>query len=155
MPLEATAFTVPEGFALDDTSMASFLGIMNDQSMDAAGRAQALINLQASLATQASEAGSREWNDRQASWQAEVQADPEIGGPNLEKTIANIGQLMTRFGNDEVRRAFDQTGAGNNPHIVRFLNSLHAQLREPGPVNPGGPAAGGAPLSLAERIYGK
>jgi len=146
---------MPEGFTVDDAAMTTFLGIVNDQNLDVAGRAQALINLQANLNTQASEAGSRQWNEQQAAWQAEVAADPELGGQNLEKTITNIGQLMSRFGNDDLRRAFDTTGAGNNPHIVKFLNQMHSQLREPAPVNPGGPAGGSAPLSLAERIYGK
>ena len=145
---------MPEGFSVDDKAMASFLEIANGQKLSAE-TAQALINLQANLSTQASEAGSKAWNDQQATWQTEIQADPEIGGANLEKTISNIGQLMSRFGNDEVRQAFDKTGAGNNPHIVKFLNTMFAQLKEPQPVNPGGPAGGNAPLTLAERMYGK
>lgn len=134
--------------------MTSFVGIMNDAAMSPQQRAQALIDLQASLTTKSSEAGSQAWKDEQAAWQAEIANDPVLGGPNLEKTVAGIGQLMDRFATDEIRQAFDQTGAGNNPHIVRFLSTLVSQLKEAPAIPPGGPGNGGAPKTLADRIYG-
>ena len=133
--------------------MTEFLGVMNNPTMSAAERAQALVNLQAGLAAKSSEMGSQAWNDQQAAWQAEIQADPELGGANLQKTIAGIGQLMDRFGTPEIRAAFDSTGAGNNPHIVRFLSTLVSQLKEPAPIPPGAPGSGGQGRSLEERLY--
>ncbi len=133
--------------------MTTFLSVMNDAAMSPQQRAQALIDLQASLTTKSSEAGSQAWNDQQAAWQAEIAADPVIGGANFDKTIAGIGSLLNRFGNAEVRAAFDQTGAGNNPHIVRFLSTLVSQLKEPGPANPGAPVGAGPGKTLAERLY--
>lgn len=138
---------------LDNDSMTSFLSVMNDAAMSPQERAQALITLQASLATKSSEAGSQAWNDQQAAWQAEISADPALGGANLTNTIAGIGNLMDRFGNADVRAAFDSTGAGNNPHIVRFLTTLVSQLREPAPINPGNPVVGGGARSHEDRLY--
>lgn len=151
-PLTADAITIPEGLTLDNDSMSTFLGVMNDAAMSPQERAQALIDLQASLTTKSSEAGSQAWQDQQAAWQAEIAADPVIGGANLESTIAGIGNLLNRFGNPEVRAAFDQTGAGNNPHIVRFLSTLVAQVKEPGPTDPGRPPGPGG-KTLEERLY--
>lgn len=145
---------MPEGFTLDEGAIGTLLETMNNRDLTPVQQAQALIELQASLTTKSSEAGSQAWKDEQANWQAEVSADPVLGGANLETTIAGIGNLLERFGNDEVRAAFDQTGAGNNPHIIRFLSTLVGQLKEPAPIDPGNPGNGGAPRSLANRIYG-
>lgn len=152
-PLTADAITIPEGLTLDNDSMTTFLSVMNNQDLTPAQRAQELVNLQAALTTKSSEAGSQAWNDQQAAWQAEVAADPVLGGANLPTTMAAIGNLMDRFATPEVRAAFDQTGAGNNPHIVRFLTTLHAQLKEPTPIPPGGPGSA-SQRSAAERIFG-
>jgi hypothetical protein len=139
--------------SLDTDSMTTFLSVMNDAALTPQARAQALIDLQAGLATKSSEMGSQAWNDQQTAWQAEIAADPVIGGNNLEKTIAGIGNLMTRFATPEVRDAFNTTGAGNNPHIVRFLHTLVSQLKEPTPTPPGGPAAASG-RTAADRMYG-
>ena len=153
-PFDATALQVPEGFTLDEGSMNTFLGVMNNRELTPVQQAQSLLELQANLTTKSSEAGSQAWKDEQAAWQAEISADPVLGGANLTQTLTGIGNLMDRFANDDVRAAFDRTGAGNNPHIVRFLSTLVSQLKEPAPLDPGKPGNGGAPRSLADRIYG-
>lgn len=151
-PLTAEALVLPEGFTLDADTSASFLDILNNGALNPTERANALIKLQADIATKSSEAGSQAWNDQQQAWQQEVVNDPILGGPNLEKTIAAIGGLMDRYASPEVRAAFNETGAGNNPHIVRFLHALSSQLREAGPLPSGSPAGAGQ-QTLEQRLY--
>lgn len=151
--LTADAFTLPQGFTLDQPIMDKFLGLMNDAAMSPQQRAQGLLELQASLATQSDESRSQAWNDQRQTWQSEVAADPEIGGTNLTATITNISQLMDKFGNDEVRAAFDETGAGDHPAIVKFLNVLGKQFSEASPAAPGTPAAA-SNLAIEDRIFG-
>lgn len=151
-PLTAEGFTLPEGFALDEKPMGSFLDIMNNRDLTPQQQAQSLLELQASIASSASEAGSTKFNETQQAWQAEVEADQVIGGANLPKTIAAIGTLMDRFGNDELRAYMDTSGAGNNPHIVRFLTTIANQLGE-SPIPPGGRPSGGGERTLADRIF--
>jgi hypothetical protein len=153
VPLTAEAFTLPEGFALDEKPMGSFLEIMNNRELTPQQQAQSLLELQASLATAASEAGSAKWNETQQAWQTAIEADQEIGGANLPKTISNIGGLMDRFGNDDLRAYMNESGAGNNPHLVRFLNTLAGQLGEATIVPAGSPAGGGGERTLADRIF--
>lgn len=133
--------------------MTSFLGVMNNQALTPAQRAQELVNLQVALSAKSSEMGSQAWKDQQAAWQDEVYKDPTLGGANFETTVSNVRGLVDRFGDDNIRAAFDATGAGNNPHVVRFLNTLATQLKEASPTPPGGPSAGQA-RTAAERIYG-
>lgn len=152
-PLEVSALTLPEGLTFADEDMNNFLAIINNQGITHAERAQALIDLQANLTTKSSEAGSQAWNDQQQAWQNEVQNDPELGGANLETTLANVGRVMDKFGTPEIRSAFDQTGAGNHPQIVRFLNELGKQFMEATPAAPGSPTNSQS-ASTADRIFG-
>lgn len=152
-PIEVSALTLPEGLTFADEDMNNFLAIINNQGISHAERAQALIDLQANLTTKSSEAGSQAWNDQQQAWQNEVQNDPELGGANLQTTLANVGRVMDKFGTPEIRSAFDQTGAGNHPQIVRFLNELGKQFTEATPAAPGSPTNTQS-ASTADRIFG-
>lgn len=152
-PLEASAFKLPEGLTFADDDMNAFLGIINNQELSLQDRAQALIDLQAGLAMKSSEAGSQAWQTQMQNWQAEVQNDPELGGANYEKTIASVGRVMDKFATPEIRQAFDDTGAGNHPQIVRFLAALGNQFSEASPTQPGNPTNAGN-QSTADRIFG-
>lgn len=153
VPLTAESFKAPEGFTLDPESMTGFLGIMNNRDLTPAQQAEALIELQANITTKSSEAGSQAWNEQQQAWQQEVENDPDLGGAKLQTTLANVGRVMDKFATPEIRAAFDTTGAGNNPQIVRFLNILGQQFAEAGPTPPGAPTNTGQ-RSLSERIFG-
>lgn len=133
--------------------MGSFLEVMNNRDLTPQQQAQSLLELQASLTTSASEAGSAKWNQEQQDWQAQVEADPELGGANLPKTLSAIGGLMNRFGNDELRAYMDVSGAGNNPLVIRFLATVAGQLSEASPA-PAGTPPGATSLTTAEKMYG-
>lgn len=152
MPLEVSALTMPEGFTMDDESLTSLLATMNNQDLTLAQRTQALIDLQASLTTKSSEAGSQAWKDKLAGWEHDIANHPELGGANLPTTLTNIGRVMDKFANEEVRAAFDQTGAGSHPAIVGFLNALGMQFAEAPLQPPGTPPGSGEQRSLASRL---
>src|SRR3990172_1633324 len=150
VPLTAETVKLPEGFTVDEPTMTSFLEVMNDRELSAADRAQKLIDLQASVLTQASEANSKAWDELQETWKGEVKADPEIGGAKFDLTVSNISKLLDQYGSKETRDAFSLTGAGNNPHIVKFMSKLATQLTEGNPVlgNPGATST-----TAAERMF--
>jgi hypothetical protein len=148
-PLTAEAIQFPEGLVVDDAAKGKFLEIANEFgiSKDAANK---LVGLQAELAKQASEAGSKLWMDTQKQWQDQVRADQEIGGTKLEENLSHIAKLLNTHGNDEVRQAFDVTGAGNHPAVIKFLVKLGKELGEGTPVS-GRPST--APQDAASILY--
>lgn len=109
-----------------------------------------LVALQEQTMKAASEAGSAQWNELQETWRAEVSKDAEIGGEKLQPTLGSISKLLDRYGSPEVRAAFDLTGAGNNPQVIKFLAKVAKDLGEPGPISgqPGSP-----PRSAAEILF--
>lgn len=149
VPLTAEDITLPEGFELDEPVRDKFLEVMNGE-MTPKERSDALIGLYADQLKAASEAGSKAWDDQQTAWQEEVKTSEDIGGTKLQDTLTNVGKLLDQFGSDELRQVFDVTGAGNNVHVIRFLNSMASKLVEGGPVV-GSPA--NAPGSVESRLF--
>ena len=152
VPLTAEDFKLPEieGLQVSNELRDEFLGVMNNQELSPKDRAQALVDLQGKVATLASEAASKEFDDLNTKWQDEVKADPEIGGTKLPETLGRITRLINEHGGDKVRTALNITGAGNNPDLIRFFNSVALKLTEPGPVS-GQPAASEA--STASKLF--
>jgi hypothetical protein len=119
---------------VDDTTRDEFLAVMNNAELDAKGRAQALIDLQAKAMQAASEKNSQLWTDMQNKWVE--QAKTEFG-PALDPALGNIAKLLDEYGGTpdqvkELRDVFTLTGAGNHPAMVRFLDNLGKPLREGG-----------------------
>ena len=151
VPLTASDITFPEGMTVQDADRDSFLGILNNREMTPAQQAQALVDLQATVAQQASEAGSQAWTDMQDQWVNEVRNDPDVGGQRFDANIANIGKLIDEFGSDELRAVMDITGAGNNVHVVKFLANVASRLTEGSQISGGNPTMTEA--SVADLMY--
>lgn len=145
---------LPEGFTVDEKLSADFLGVMNDQKMSPAERAQQLIDLQAKAITLASEKGREQWNNLQTEWQTAVKADPEIGGDKLPPVLTRLAAALTTFGTDATRQAFDATGAGNNPEIIKFFNKMALALGEGQLTKGGAPGpVGKSEDAIARRLF--
>lgn len=150
--LKLDALKVPDGFQLNEERSKQFLEIWNNPNLSRAEVASALLNLQAETLNDLQETGKKRWDDTQTDWTNKVKSDPVYGGEQLPATLDRIGGLLDAYGNDEVRTAFDLTGAGNHPAIVGFLNQLALKLGEPGPA-PAPQPGGGNGTDLASRMF--
>lgn len=141
---------IPEGLIVPDEIRDEFLGLVNNQEMTPKDRAQALIDLQAKAAEQASEAASLQFQEQQRQWQDEVKNDPQLGGAKFQATLAGISRLVDQYGNEDFVNAMAATGAGNNIHVVRFFDKIAGTLNESGPVTGTPPAQ---PENAASRLF--
>lgn len=130
IPLTAEDITLPEGLEVNETLRDEALALVNNRELSPKEQLQGLIDLQGRLAKEASEGISKTWEDTQKAWQDEVKADPTIGGDKLPATLASVNKLVTEYGDDKLIEAFALTGAGNNVHVIRFLNSIAGKLLE-------------------------
>lgn len=136
----------PEGLILDEKQVADFKALLTDDKTPLAERGQKLIDMHAAALKAQAEASNTLWRDTQAKWQGEVKADGEIGGQNYDAMRARIAKAIDEIGGKEapkMREAFDFTGAGNNPEIIRLLDRMAKAVTEGGPVAGGAPAAAG------------
>lgn len=152
-PLTAEAIKFPENFQVDEPVLNEFLGVMNNAELSPQARAQALVDLQAKVVSEASEKASETYHNLRAQWTE--QAKTEFG-ERLEPTIGEIGKLIDAYGGTkeqimEIRDAFALTGAGDNPSIFRLFANLAKELVKEGrPL--GGQPAGGA-RTAAEILF--
>jgi hypothetical protein len=94
------------------------------------------------------------WRDTQKAWQAEVKADKEIGGANLQKNLSSVAKLIDSLGAKEAqdfRQALNFTGAGNNPAVIKALVKLAQAQTEPGLISGSPPPA--PQKTAAQKLY--
>ena len=152
--LTLEALTLPEGFDPTSPHAASFVELMNSE-VAPAERANQLLSLfakyQGDSAEAAQAAAQETWDTVQKQWQDEARALPDIGGAQLNATLSTLKQGLTNVGaGDEFFKIMDQTGAGNNPQVIRVLHSLTKGLVEKQP-NTG--SVSNPPKSQAERLF--
>ena len=140
-PFDATKLTLPEGLKADDPALKSFNEVIGSD-MAPTARAQKLLDIYTGLTKANAEAQAANWSNLNKDWADKVRADPEVGGPNLEKTIAKIQQVkaMPQFAVPGLDEALAMTGAANNPAIFKFLSKLSNAVTE-GKFVSGSPAA--------------
>lgn len=142
-PLTVEDIKLPEGFEAQPELMTKFVELFNGE-MDPKERAQALVNLHTETIRTALEADSEAWDNMQTEWKDAVKADPDIGGAKLQPTLANVNKLVDEYGTQELKDVFDLTGAGNNIHMIKFLNVIAEKLTE------GGYKPGATPSNAAD-----
>src|SRR5690606_12324592 len=50
-----------------------------------------------------------------------LKADPEFGGANFEKTLADAKATVITLAGEEALKELDETGLGNSPALIRML----------------------------------
>ena len=149
-PFKLEEIKLPEGFVIDETVSKPFVDIVNKYGLGRDAVAE-LTALQATAMKNVSDGGTKAWTDMQEKWTGEVKADPEIGGEKLETTLSSISKVVDKYGSPEARSAFDITGAGNNPHIIKMLAKMAKELNEGSFVPAGDPTVG--KKTAAERMF--
>ncbi|HEY9155579.1 MAG TPA: hypothetical protein VIM69_10630 [Opitutaceae bacterium] len=128
--MTAESIKIPEGFQVDEPTQTEFLGIMNNDKLSGAERAQQLIDLQAKFAQSQSDALTAAWETQQETWRNEVAADKDIGGDKLEPALADIKKVVLEYGSPEVNDILTNTGAGNNIHVIKMMHKIAKALNE-------------------------
>ena len=152
VPLSADDFKDFEGFDPEDPHTKSYIELMNDGALSPKDRATKLLELQREVMKAHSEKGDQAFIQMQEQWQNEVRADPEFANGKLEPALGGISKLIDRYGSAELRQAFDYTGAGNNPHVVKFLHNISKVLNEPG-IDPSRINPANVPKDPASLLY--
>jgi hypothetical protein len=140
-PAEYAEFKIPEGTTLDATTATEFKAMAKELDLTQE-QAQKLLDFGGGKLRALAEGPYKAWSEMQTKWQAEVKADPEIGGTNFEasrKSAALVfvpGESNPFVGSaaeaQSLKEALNTTGAGNNPAIVKMFVRMGRMLAEPG-----------------------
>ena len=153
-------FKVPEGMTLDEKQIATFTELGNELKL-APEAAQKLFDYHAGAlksfaeATQkaTNEAAQAAYDNLIGGWKKELSTDPELSGAKADEAKVILGKVLDQFGSKEAREAFDLTGAGWNPHIIRMMVKMGRSLTEGGPTSIGNPKIGGGPKTPGAIFY--
>lgn len=155
----ATAeITLPEGMTVDDSILGGFRELAAATKLDQP-TAQKFIDLYTKALTNGQQTIvdqlQTNWTNTQSQWVGEINAMPEFQGEQKAKSEAAIGTVLEEFGGPGIREAFELTGAGNNPAIVRMILNLSSALLEGEPTPVGAPTGQRKQnRTLGQRIYG-
>jgi hypothetical protein len=157
-PPEKYELTLPDGFESIDadvlaeaTPILKELNLTNEQADKLTPIAAQLVKktmdrAEAAITNRAVE-NRKAWNDA-------FEADPEIGGANKDKTIANAARFFDHYGlkkGEGLRQLLDESGLGNHPDLIRAFARVGADLAE-GAIDNGGAAS--APKTPEQSLYG-
>lgn len=137
---EAMKFNLPDGFQADPATLTQLTDILNTKDLSPQELGQKLVDLYVAEQTKAAGSQGDNWNQMQQDWQKQIEQDSVMGGSNMPKTLETLGKALDTYGSKEAREAFELTGAGNNPHIVRMIYQMASALNEGSYVSPKGPA---------------
>lgn len=159
-PPEKYEFTAPEGFEVDQDTLAGYEGLAREAGLSQEQFAKVtefgLKYFQEQLGAQAEAHAARE-----KGWRDSALADSELsdGKALLPGVMENAGKVFDQFGGNDLRKALAETGAGNHPTVIRALNQIGKALGVAGTPDVGKPAPdtkrGGSFEDIASRMYGK
>ena len=125
-------FTYPEGFdpkEVDQERFGAFTGLLGENKV-APESAQKLLDMHVnevrSLSSRMLEQQWDVFNRQQERAQAEVRADPEVGGARMETAMRAAGSFIEQFGGSpeeqaRLRTVLRTTGAGNDLTLVKAM----------------------------------
>ena len=124
---------VPGDIQPDETDLGDFVSLTKDMDLTP-GQAQKLLDFGGAKFKTFIEAPYKAWAERLQAWEMQVKVDPEIGGRNFARNVAEARQVFVPGPSNPLvssaeeahalKLALLHTGAGSNPAFVRlFINA--------------------------------
>jgi hypothetical protein len=124
-PIEYEDFTMPEGVEPNSDLIGQFSTLASEGKLDQA-TAQKMVDLFAQTQADAMKA----MVDVHDGWLQEAREHPEYGGKNFDANIAIAVQAIDALGGQDLKDALDETGAGNNPKVIKAFWDIGKMMNE-------------------------
>lgn len=123
------SFKLPENFEVDESALTEFKSYATEAKLTQE-QGQKLLDLFVTQQTKAASAAETSFKSTNEAWRKEIMSDPLLGGDRHEAAFQTIAKALDQYGGKEAREAFDLTGAGNNPAIIRMIHKMATALSE-------------------------
>ena len=147
-------FNFMEGVTPNDAALADFKTLAREFGLSKA-KAQKLVDLQNRIARESFDAAVKRYDEEVQAitdkWEADVRADPELGGAALDDNMRVAKSVFRTLGVPEAFDVIMKNNMGSNPAILRLLYRAGKALGEASFVH--GRNEGAAPVSAAKAIY--
>lgn len=130
---EKYELSIPEGMELDEQALEKFEPLFRETNMTneqaskfAAAYGEHVNGMVERAQTETVQSLQDQWIQQNKTWQGELLKDKEFGGANAKENFNIAKSVIDKFGGTkeeitEIRKAMNQTGAGNHPEIMRLL----------------------------------
>lgn len=126
---EKYEFKAPDGMDLDPEAVAAFEPLARELNLTQEA-AQKLVDIYASRMSALGSAQQAQALQQRQGWEESVRSDKELGGHNLDATLAAGKQALNQFGTPELVNLLNHTGLGSNPEFVRFCAKVGKAMAE-------------------------
>lgn len=139
--VEYSDLKLPDGIKADDPLVEAFAATASEKGIPQE-MAETLIAAMAPKVNEMLRAPQEAWKTITNDWQAQIKADPEVGGTNYAAMQTTVAKLLRdpAYCDPGIVEALDMTGFGNHPAAVRTFYRIAKALTEGTPVAPGKPA---------------
>ncbi len=139
---------IPEAMNVSDEELSQLQTMAKELKLDSNGATKLLELSRHSQAEQV-----QKHNKLMDAWKNEILKDKDMGGASFNSTVSYAKAGLAKFDpENQLFNLLEQTGYGNNPHVIRFLAAIgrsHAEDK----VVLGSPSKTESPRH--ERLYGK
>lgn len=146
------AFTLPEGIAIDEATLAKATPIFKEAGLSQE-QAQKLVSLYADMQQATAEQTLAGFQQLKQDWSSQIKADQTYGGDKLPKTLSAAKAVLTKFGDANLRNDLKEWGWANHPGLIRLLAKVQAELSEDTLVTADTAAQPAAPKRLEEILW--
>ena len=146
---ESYAFTMPEGMEMDQGLTDAVSPILKELGLTQA-QADKLVGAYAQHQATQGQAAQEAFTQQQGEWTKALKTDPDFGGEAFDKNAGIAAAALQKFGSPELIECLNDTGAGNNPALVKFVWQIGKLAAE---HQPGSGSAATQNLPIEQRLY--
>tara|TARA_R110000744_G_scaffold380326_3_gene500750 strand:+ start:15906 stop:16604 length:699 start_codon:yes stop_codon:yes gene_type:complete len=133
-PLDASAFTVPEGMTLDAVMLEQAMPLFKEAGVNQE-QSQKLLDLYATKMQEAEQGKLDTFNQLRQDWVKQSKSDSDFGGDKFDESIASAKAALDKFGTPALSKLLDDFGVGDHPEMIRFMVSVGRLTQEDTPGN--------------------
>jgi len=131
--VEYEPFKMTEGFELHESANTAFVEAAKAAKMDQKS-AQSMLDVATKEMQRQQSAREEEitglLKKQNEQWVEAIKSDKEFGGDEYDNTIMMARKSLDQFGDDELKTYLANSGAGNNPAIIKLLARIEKQYGE-------------------------
>jgi hypothetical protein len=135
---------MPEGVELAQADTDALVAVAREAKLD-----PKVVQKIADIAAQRELARATEFQAQVEAWGAAVKADKELGAP---AALASAVKVVEAYGTPELRSLLSESGLGNHPELVRFVQKIAKAMSED--TLHAGSTRSGAGRDVASVLYG-
>ena len=152
VPEKYEAFTMPEGYKLDEGMQANVEAFAKENGLSQEN-AQKVIDMGVEHMESLKKANDSAFEKMQSDWRSEIKGDAELGGANLLATQNRANRALAKYGTPKLVEELKRSGYNNNPELVRLLSRVDKATGEDTAPNGNGGSPEGSKLTDADKLF--